>query len=265
VATINDPIAYSTTVLPSRITRLAPRPSLVGTLDLLIVPEPETLDAADNTPLIISDDYGWIVVWGALADLLSQEGPAQDLQRAAYCQQRWVDGCQIARATSAALQVWIGGVPSIPDALIDLDQTDPNWMNNTGAPDTPVIAGWNLLGFSPVADDVYAIDVDLVKTVPAPVTDADPLEIPCELLDMLLNYAAHVASFKQGAAQVLSTQEGYTGLVKSAMLYNERLKARATFADILGRQKTWREERMRPRRAAQPPADLGTSGTGGSV
>ena len=98
----------------------------------------------------------------------------------------------------------------------------------------------------------------------AQANDAAPLNLPDDLLDMLLGYAAHLAAFKQGAAQVLATQEGYTALVKTAMRHNERLRARGFFADVLARQ-TRRENQQRPRRAPQPEADLGANATGGSV
>ena len=258
------PIAYTTSVLPARITQLAPVPTLVGTLELLVVPGGTPLEAVADVPLELSDDYGWVIVWGALADLLSQEGPAQDLQRAQYCQQRWTDGCLVARGTSAVLQAWIDGVPAIPDTVSDMDQTQPTWVQGTAAPIFPVVMGWNLMGFAPVPDDAYAIQVDLVRTVPAPTSDADSTHLPQELVEMLLAYAVHLASFKQGAAQVLATQDGYTQLVKTAQLYNERLRARGFFADVLNRQ-TRREEIQRPRRVPIPPADLKTNGTGGTV
>ena len=258
------PMVYSVSVTPPLSLQLAPIPSGAGVVDLLTVEGGDALDLAANTLLGISDDYVWVITWGALADLLSQEGPAQDLSRAAYCQQRWVDGCTIARETAAVLQVAIGDTPSIPDALSDLDQTQPGWMNDTGTPTFLVVAGWNLVGLAPVPDAATPITLDVLRTAPVPANDAAPLNLPDDLLDMLLGYAAHLAAFKQGAAQVLATQEGYTALVKTAMRHNERLRARGFFADVLARQ-TRRENQQRPRRAPQPEADLGANATGGSV
>lgn len=79
------PTVYNESDLPTLTVELAPAPNDVGTLLLLFVPQPATLDA-NGTFLTVPDEVELAVLFGAMADLLSSDGESNDPQRAAFCE-----------------------------------------------------------------------------------------------------------------------------------------------------------------------------------
>lgn len=75
--------------LPTLTVELAKAPAGVGTMVLGYVPQPVTLDGT-GISLNIPDEMAECgVMWGALADLLSADGPANDPERAQFCEMRY--------------------------------------------------------------------------------------------------------------------------------------------------------------------------------
>src|SRR6202040_2446331 len=97
----DTPESYSIAVAPLVWLQLAPPPSDIGTLDLF------TVDA--STISNIFNDYGWVIKFGAMADLLGQEAEARDVERSQYCQQRWNEGIQLSKIMATVLRVMING------------------------------------------------------------------------------------------------------------------------------------------------------------
>lgn len=74
--------------LPTLTVEIAKAPGEVGTLGMLYVPQPATLDGS-GVKLTIPDEMESAVYYGALGELLSSEGEGFDAQRADYCSQRY--------------------------------------------------------------------------------------------------------------------------------------------------------------------------------
>jgi plastocyanin len=72
------------------------RPIANGTIGLLYVQLAATLTGA-GVAMTIPDDWTPYVLWGALTDLFSHDGPAYDPLRAKYCEQRYQEGVELAR------------------------------------------------------------------------------------------------------------------------------------------------------------------------
>jgi hypothetical protein len=220
-----SPSAYSASAVPPITIQVAPAPTVTGTLELLTVSAPANLNPAAGVLMNIPDDFCWVVKWGALADLLSKDGPAMDPSRAAYCEQRYQSGVDLARQSSILIQGEYNSTPLVIDSLQSLDAQDPAWENTTGVPSILAVEGDNLLVVSPIPNGVYTISLDVVKNAAIPVNDAAQLQLGREELDAILGYAEHLAMFKVAGDEWESTNTMWENMVKVAMAYNERLGA----------------------------------------
>lgn len=240
------PSAYSLSLTPPLRLQLIPPPSTTGSLDLLSIDTGTPLDPTTGVLLGVTDDWSWAIKWGALADLLGHEGLARDAARAAYCEQRWQQAIELAKLGGSILHGQLNGVSAPIVALHDLDAMNPGWQDQSGPPDI-IACSRDMIALSPVPDNVYSVTLDVIRNAPIPVTGATALNIGPEILDALLDYAHHIASFKEAGAEFAATQRQYDNLIRLAADYNDKLSALATFREAL-EDRSAREEERRPRR-----------------
>lgn len=241
------PATYSVSVTPPLSLQLSPPPIAGGTLDIVATRAGTTLNpAAANTVLGVPDDFAWVIKWGALADLLGQDGQGTDPLRTAYCEQRWQEGISAAKLYTSVMQTQVNDVTVYTDSLFALDTARPGWQNDQDTPDMAVMAGLNLQAFSPVPDVNAGISVDVVRRAPVPTADGDFLQVGREELEAILGYAQHLASFKMQGEDFVETSVHYQRMMRLAALKNDRLRANARqFQALTDRTKI--EERERPR------------------
>jgi hypothetical protein len=87
---------------------LTPVPS---SLQVLGMAGGDDFDPPAASPLLMPDDWMWVLKFGALADILSKEQEGKDLQRAAYCRQRYEEGLKLMQHMPWLLQGSINQVP----------------------------------------------------------------------------------------------------------------------------------------------------------
>lgn len=239
------PEAYSLAVSPQISVQLIPPPSDIGTLELITV---NTLTTAGA--LNIFNDFGWVVKWGAVSDLLGQDGEAQDTERSQYGLQRWDEGIQLAKILSTVLRAEINGRTVQPCALFDLDAGVPNWQdaigsssNNLATPDTPAFAGPNLIALYPVPnitlavpDGKHSILFDCVRNAILPSGDSDFIQIGREFLIPWLEYVCHLSLFKSQGEEFKNSFTGYKNIFMAAQGENARLMATSAQFPILAVQ-----------------------------
>lgn len=204
------PITYSVAATPPLIIQVAPPPLDTGQLDLITIsrgPDITTAGLDTDELLGVPDDLAWVIACGALADLLSRDGLALDLQRASYFQARWNHGITFAQSSPVVLTTRINNVALQPAGLGDADVYSPNWQSIVGQPRRVLTAGQTLLGLwpppgVPIAGGNYSCTLDVVRNAPIPVIAADYLQIGPELLDTLLDYAQHRCLCKEGPGQL---------------------------------------------------------------
>lgn len=198
------PFAYSTSVTPPITLQLMPPTTLAGTLDLVSVNKGAAIDPLVSAPLGVPDDWAWVVKYGALADVLSQDGLAFDPGRASYCEQRWQQGVQQAKTAAVILAARINGVTCRMDSVANADSYSTGWQLVSGPPQVLLTAGHNLLASWPVADAAitYTATLDVVRNAPIPAVAGDILQISQDVYDVILDYAQHLASFKEGVDQL---------------------------------------------------------------
>lgn len=241
------PEAYSIMAPPPLQLQLAPPPITVGQLELLTVNTGAALDpAAGATTLGLPDDLTPAVKWGALADLLSKDGPARDLPRALYCQQRYEEYVALGRLLPVVVHAEINGVATIPCTLQELESSTPNWENGTSTPTDVALAAPNMVAVNPVPDGVYSVTLDVVRKAVIP-TGNNYVQIGREQLEAIIDYAEHLALFKVHGVEWAATNLQANNFLKQAITYNQRLSASAR-AVLPASLQSEREKSGRPRR-----------------
>lgn len=216
---------------------VAPPVSNVGTFEMLCTKSGSSLNPTVGIILGIPDDLTWVIKWGALADLLGRDGPARDIPRAYFCERRYQLGVELARRSAIVVNVAINNVSTNTEAVEDLDAYNSTWQTDIGV---PVFVGTinNLIALSPCPDDVYNIQLDVVRKAIIPATDAAFVQIGREYLDVLVGYAEHLAAFKEGGQEMASTMRTAQNFFDAALSYNEKLASQNPSADALLRQST---------------------------
>ena len=83
---VQDPTDYSILSPPPLTIQLNPAPSQASAMDLLSISSGADFNPTVGATLVgIPDDMSWIIKWGAMADLLTQDGPGMDPARGEYC------------------------------------------------------------------------------------------------------------------------------------------------------------------------------------
>lgn len=244
-----QPRRYSVAVTPPLNLQLAPPPNDSGLLNLLTVQTGPTLNPATQaTVLGIPDDYCWIIKYGVLQDLLSGNSPSVDLTRAEYCQARWDEGVALARISASILNASINDQPVEISPLQPLDAYKASWMNSTpSVPYQILSAGWNLFMPFPIPDGVYGMTCDVIRNMPIPSGPSDFVQIGREFLDTILDYAFHLAAFKMGGMEFLTSKPNYDSLVQVAAQNNDKLRANSQAFSVL-QTKEQAEGKLRPRK-----------------
>lgn len=207
-ATANRPTAYSVSAQPPLKLQLAPVTNVNGTLGLLTINRgaaPDILDASQS--LGVPNDWAWVVIFGALAQLFQRDGLAQDAARAAYCDQRWSDGLTRARAAATILAAKVDTTWLPMGSVSDADSYSPYWQSVPARPRQVLTMGQTLFGLYPPAGvpttgGNYACALDIVRNAPVPVELSDALQVGNEIVNDLLDYVQHLAVIKEGAVQI---------------------------------------------------------------
>lgn len=204
-----------------------PYPANSGRLDLLTVEAGATLipGAGSGTLLGIPDDYAWVLKWGALADLLSKDGPARDYARSLFCERRYRMGVAAAVSRGIIVDAEIRGRVAQLTTLERLDMGRPYWQSRLADPPVAIAAaGLNLIALA----DPPKIDVSVQMTVrrnaPVPADSDDYLQIGKEHLDLVLGYAVHLAMFKIGGQEFAATTHLADSFFRACADYNEEWK-----------------------------------------
>ena len=204
-------------------------PNVAGAYDVIALVSGPPLAPPAGTLLGVPDDWSPLPMWGALADVLSQEPEKTDSYRAAYCLKRYTDGLDVLRQSNWLVQANVNGVPCDTPSMYEQDWTSPEWSNNANAWPVVVQAGMDLVGVYPSGGQ--SVGVTLVGN--APILDATNtyVQIARDQWDVVLNYAQRLASFKGGEFQ--STESLEKDFYRAARQVNKRLLDMGIFTEML--------------------------------
>src|SRR6266699_25486 len=243
------PAAYSVMAIRPITLQIAPPPSAAGTVELLTVDTGPTLTPSSAaTVLGIPDDLTPAVKWGALADLLAQDGEGRDLERAQFAEKRYQQYVALARLLPVIVHSMINCTPVWTCAVQELDAANPQWQNISGTPVDIAVASQNLIALSPVPNNATTtVTLDVVERTPMPANDSAQVQIGREELEAIIDYAEHLALFKVGGALFMATEHVANNFLLQAITYNQRISASARYL-FTAQAQSEREKLPRPRR-----------------
>jgi hypothetical protein len=208
-------------------------PDTEGYYDVLVLqsgPEFSTTPSLLGLP----DDWSWLPMYGALADLLSEEPESTDRQRAAYCLKRYTDGLQMMRESNWFTQAFVNGVVADTPSLETKDRWSIGWQEDTGGIPGIVTDGIDQLNASPAT----AVSVQMNVVANAPFLDSTNtyVQVARDDWDQVLNYTQHVASFKMGGPEFQSTLPLLDEFFKYCRSRNRRNATYGLYVDVLNLQ-----------------------------
>jgi hypothetical protein len=230
------PFSYSVAVSPITSVQLIPPPSNMGALDLCSVNTGPDLPCNPSSPVPIGvpDDFAWGVKYQALADLLSEDGPASDPARAQYCRQLYNFAVSLARTSVSIMLGRIGDIETPIHSINDADRYKTSWQNRTPAVPRDIIqVSPNLIAVSPTPDNTYVVTFDLVRSIPVPISTGSVLPITPDLLEPVLDLAQHIVSIKMAGTEFQSTYQLRDNFLRMAALINGKLSANIVYKLLL--------------------------------
>lgn len=211
-ATALPPKGYSVSTQPPLQVQLAPFSTVPGQLELLTVDRgavPNLLIPGQS--LGVPNDWAWVVIYGALAQLFQRDGIALDMGRAGYCDQRWQHGLKMAKQAAVVLAAQISGVSCTIGAVHDADTYAPTWEMVSATPLRVLTAGHTVVALCPPpgippGGGQFTVTLQVVRNAPVPVAIGDYLQVGPEVLNDLLDYVQHTALLKEGVGQTQGSQ-----------------------------------------------------------
>lgn len=226
-----DPYAFSQGVEPPTLIDLYPPPGFPGQIELVTYESQPVLAAGTPQVIYIPQDFIPGLMWGALGSLLDMNMVAQDVQRAQYAKMRFEQYIELMSTYPFILAARPSAIPMCVDAIETLDIWDPNWRTALTDPSIVGTSGQNLFAFPTSADQLLSLFV--VSNANVPTVDGDPVQIGQEILAVILDYAQHVAMFKQGSHEVKATMKLFQSILEAASHKNAKLKALSTFKQVM--------------------------------
>jgi hypothetical protein len=241
-----NPNVYSPGVEPSLTLTMTPPPAFPGALELLTV---ESQAALSNPPppgtlLLLPNDFAPALYWRTLADLMDMNAECRDSDRAKYARSRFEQYCELIHSYPFILSGRVLGLPVMADAVENLDRYRPTWEVSSANHEIVGYSGSNLVVFPSAGPQDLALYV--VANANLPVADADPVQLGREIMDAILGYAQHTATFKCGWAELSATMGLFKAIVQLAAKRNAKVRAMSTFRDLLYERAT-REDEQVPR------------------
>lgn len=200
--TPSDPYSWKITDNPPLTFDLSNPPNQPATLDMLASFSGEPF--VPPTPALVGlpDDWTWVALYGALADVLSNSPEGRDAERAKYCLQRYEQGRKAMLKMPWLLDASVAGISVDTPSFEEMDSFAQDWEQlwNPGDP-TVVVGGVDLVALAPNPTfDLPSVQsvLTVVANAPIPVLDGDYIQLSRDGVDALLNYCQHLCMFKAG-------------------------------------------------------------------
>ena len=241
-----NPLRWDVIGSPPQTVTLDAKVNVPSALQVLGIAGAADFDPPTASPLLMPDDWAWVLKFGAMADILSKEQEGKDLQRAQYSRQRYEQGLKLMMQMPWVLQGFIDGIPVAVQAVAGADQTNWEWQSRAGAFPEIVTGGIDLFAVSPVPNDSLSISLTVVGNAPIPANDAADIQVPRDVMDAILSEAQHLALFKMGGEEFISSVKLHEEFIKLALKTNSRLEQSGIFATTI-RPPVSRQDEEQPR------------------
>lgn len=246
------PLCWDILGSPQQYITFDAKPNVPNTLDCLGVLSGGNITIPIADPLLIPNDFSWVLKFGMMADMLSKETESKDLLRAQYCQQRFTEGVRLMAEMPWLLQARINNVPVDTPSFYEADQYDYEWQSNPDAMPQIIRGGIDLFAVSPLipAGESVAVTLSMVANAPVFTADSDFIQVSREVLDAIIDEAEHLAQFKEGGAEFQESLALHQRFISFAMETNRHLKESGIFPTDL-RRPISKEDQAEPRFALQ--------------
>jgi hypothetical protein len=182
----------------------------------------------------LPNDWVHVAKWGALAYLLATESNAKDPLRAKYCEQRFKLGKHMLHDAPALLATRVNNVPVSIDPVMAADQYNASWQAQPLGPTANIYqAGLNLIALSPAPMVANSITATVVENAPLPYLLEDEVQVSEDILDVILDYAQHLAAFKMGGTEFMSTMPLLETFLREAAISNSKLSEMGEYTEFL--------------------------------
>ena len=233
----NPPFSWDVLGSPPQSITLDAKPNTPGALDILTILSGGAITPPTDFPLLIPDDFSWVLKFGMLADMLTKETESRDLIRAQYCEQRFAEGVQLMMELPWLVQARIDEIPVDTPSFFEADQYDNEWQTNPSAIAQIVRGGIDLFAISPTipVDGSIGLTLSLIGNMPIPSADGDFIQITRDAVDAILDEAEHLAQFKEGGVEFTDSIQLHQRFLSVAMKTNSRLAESGIFPTDLRR------------------------------
>ena len=206
-------------------------PAQPGTYEAIVLQSGAPFNPPTPTLIGIPDDLVWVLIWGAIADLLGQESESTDRERSEYALKRYQDGLQLMLKSPWIELGKVNGQAVSLDSIVATDRYSPEWDSNpSGFGPVIVVGGQDFIG-APVGQ---GIGVTVLGN--APIVDATTgtfLQVSRSDFDAVLSLAQSRAMFKCAGAEWKAALELEKEAIQFCAAENTRLKSQGCFSDIL--------------------------------
>ena len=217
--------------------------------EVLVVQAGQLCTPSTPTLLEVPNDWAHVIKWGALADLYARESNAKDSLRASYCEQRYRMGLSLLANASSLLAMRVLNTPLQIDSVRGADLYNTSWESQAlGTPSDALVAGTNLIAVTPPPNSANQFTATVVANAPLPSILTDPVQVGRDDLDVIIDYAQHIAALKMGGAEFLATMPLLKRFLTQAAIYGLKLSELAEYTSVLY-SLGQREESMNPRLA----------------
>jgi hypothetical protein len=215
-----------------------------GAMDVIVLQSGPAFAPPTPSLLGIPDDWSWLPMYGALADLLGEEAESTDRQRAAYCLKRYDDGLKMFQQANWFLQATVNGVACDTPPLGSKDWFLPEWETAAGQIPCVVQDGIDFVAVAPGIPS--SASLTLVQN--APILDATGtyIQVTRDSWDSVLGMAQHLAAFKMGGEDFATTMPLMDDFMGKCKQDNERVVTYGLYSEVLFTQGK-EEDRVSPR------------------
>jgi hypothetical protein len=230
--TVGPPEEYNVMDGPPLTFNVNNAPNTAGVYDLIVALTGAIFTPPAATTLAIPNDWCWLAKWGALAELLGRDSEATDRLRAEYCLQRYKEGVALMQRSPWILYGSLDNVPVDTDSMYQMDSFATEWDSDPKSYPAIVTAGIDLVARTPVIPATSGVGLTVVGNAPLPLLDTDYVQVSQDMADAVLDYAQHIASFKQGGSEFTDTAELYRSFIEAATETNNRIANLGIFRDL---------------------------------
>lgn len=206
-------------------------PTVPGYFDVIALSSGPTFAPPAASLLGVPDDWSLVPMYGALADVLGMESEATDRQRAAYCLQRYDQMLEMMKASNWLLQTFLAGGVSYATSLADMDSYAVGWQESQQNLPAVIQAGMDML--APIPGLAQLLSVTMVGNAPLLDSTNTYVQVSRDDFEAVLNYAQHIASFKQGGVEFASTMPLLEDFYRAAVALNKRWATYGIFVRML--------------------------------